>query len=649
MSADVYTAVKKTVCGHNMIICGEEVAAGLSGGADSVCLLICLNRLSEEIGFKLRAVHVNHCLRGAESDGDELFCQKLCQRLNIPFDSERVDVRKYAAMRGMSDEEAARELRYGVFERISRKYGCKIATAHNLCDAGETVIFNAARGTGIKGLCGIPYVRGSIIRPLLDVSRADIEAFLLSIGQDYVTDSTNLSDDYSRNLIRHRVIPVLEQINGRFHESMLRLRQSASEDEEFFSDYLKKLSPNEIYRQLPAVRKRYIRDILTEKGISVSADRLNILDEMMISSFDRQRRYELSGSDFAVFRKGVMTVESISQAEDISVSYNVNPRENCVINVCEFDKTVIISGIKYEKSYQNSIINKKLTNSLGNYDKIQGAVILRNKQSGDIIQLKGRDFHTKLKKYYNSLGLSAEERRSALVMEDSAGLVWSEYGGFSERIAACEGDRTDSLFSAEVVISSETGKGNSVMNDAALKEGADRYGYKHIKRVLLSEEEIREGVKRAGRDITERYSGKPLLLVSILKGAFVFMADLCREVKIPCEIGFMACESYGASSVSSGDVNITLDLKQDISKYHVVIVEDIVDSGRTLSLIAEKLRQRDPLSLKVYTLLDKPERRVVDFHADYSVFTVPDLFVVGYGLDYSEQFRNLPYIAEAEI
>ncbi|MGN0666015.1 MAG: hypoxanthine phosphoribosyltransferase [Huintestinicola sp.] len=177
----------------------------------------------------------------------------------------------------------------------------------------------------------------------------------------------------------------------------------------------------------------------------------------------------------------------------------------------------------------------------------------------------------------------------------------------------------------------------------------DPCGYKGIKRVLISEEEIREGVRKAGRAITSRYMGKPLLLVSVLKGAFVFMADICREVKTPCEIGFLACESYGSGTVSGGEVKITMDLKADISKYHVVIIEDIIDTGRTLAKLVEMLRAREPLSLEVYALLDKPDRREVDFKADHTIFTVPDLFVVGYGLDCGELYRNLPFIAEAEL
>ena len=124
------------------------------------------------------------------------------------------------------------------------------------------------------------------------------------------------------------------------------------------------------------------------------------------------------------------------------------------------------------------------------------------------------------------------------------------------------------------------------------------------------------------------------------------MADLCRAVSVPCEIGFMCAKSYYSGVSSSGVVKITMDLDQEIDKYHVVIVEDIIDTGRTLNDIVKMLKNRNPLSLRVVTLLDKPSRRVVDFVADYALFTVPDHFVIGYGLDCAELYRNLPYIAE---
>ena len=168
----------------------------------------------------------------------------------------------------------------------------------------------------------------------------------------------------------------------------------------------------------------------------------------------------------------------------------------------------------------------------------------------------------------------------------------------------------------------------------------------YIKRVLITEEEIAEAIKKAGKEIDKIYDGRPILLVSILKGSFVFLADLCRAVSVPCEIGFMCAKSYYEGTVSSGVVKITMDLTQDISNYHVVIVEDIVDTGRTLNDIVRMLKTRGPISLHVVTLLDKPSRRIVDFKPDMSLFTIPDHFVIGYGLDCDEYFRSLPYIAE---
>ena len=169
---------------------------------------------------------------------------------------------------------------------------------------------------------------------------------------------------------------------------------------------------------------------------------------------------------------------------------------------------------------------------------------------------------------------------------------------------------------------------------------------KNIKRVIFTEEEIKARIAEVAKAVSAEYAGKPLLLVSVLNGAFIFMADFCRALTIPCEVAFMCAKSYYSGTESSGEVTITKDITQDISGYHVIIVEDIIDTGRTLAAIAEQLKKRRPLSLEVITLLDKPSRRVVDFKADRSLFTIPDYFVIGYGLDCGEKYRNLPYIAE---
>ena len=169
---------------------------------------------------------------------------------------------------------------------------------------------------------------------------------------------------------------------------------------------------------------------------------------------------------------------------------------------------------------------------------------------------------------------------------------------------------------------------------------------KGIKRVLITQEEIKQAVKKAGRFIDSIYDGRPILLVSVLKGAYVFMADLSREITVPCEIAFMCVKSYFEGTSSSGTVNIVMDLDHDVSNYHVVIAEDIIDTGRTLKKLVEILKGRKPLSLHVVTLLDKPDRRVVEMKADMSLFVIPDHFVIGYGLDAAEYYRTLPYIAE---
>jgi hypoxanthine phosphoribosyltransferase len=167
-----------------------------------------------------------------------------------------------------------------------------------------------------------------------------------------------------------------------------------------------------------------------------------------------------------------------------------------------------------------------------------------------------------------------------------------------------------------------------------------------INRIIITADEIKQKIAEAGKFIDNIYDGKPIVLVSILKGSFIFLADLARAVSVPCEIDFMEAKSYYESTESSGEVRITKELKRDISGCHVIMVEDIIDTGRTLSHVLKLLKEKNPLSLHVITLLDKPERRVVPLTTDFSLFTIPDLFVIGYGLDYGEYYRNLPYIAE---
>lgn len=166
-----------------------------------------------------------------------------------------------------------------------------------------------------------------------------------------------------------------------------------------------------------------------------------------------------------------------------------------------------------------------------------------------------------------------------------------------------------------------------------------------IREILITEDMLQSKVAELGAKITEDYKGKDLLLVCVLKGAVIFVSDLMRKIELPLDIDFMAISSYGSNTKSSGVVRILKDLNTSIEGKHVLIVEDIIDSGLTLSYLVENLKSRGPASVEICTILDKPDRRAVDLEIKYTGFQVPDEFVVGYGLDYAEKYRNLPYIA----
>lgn len=165
---------------------------------------------------------------------------------------------------------------------------------------------------------------------------------------------------------------------------------------------------------------------------------------------------------------------------------------------------------------------------------------------------------------------------------------------------------------------------------------------------LISEDEINQRIKELGKEITEKFNGEKVYLVCILRGSLIFAAELAKRIELPMEIDFMQVSSYGSQTKTSGVININKDLEKDICNENVIIVEDIIDSGNTLSKLIELFKSRNPKTLTLCTLLDKPERRESFVNVDYVGFTVPDKFIVGYGLDYDQRFRNLPYVAFIE-
>ena len=218
--------VKDYIKKHKLLSLSDLYIVALSGGADSVALLLLL----DEMGYKVHALHCNFHLRGEESDRDERFCEDLCLKKNIPFHRIHFDTLMYAETHKMSVEMAARELRYRYFEQLRKDIGAKaICVAHHQDDTVETVLLNLVRGTGLRGLTGIQPRNGAILRPLLCVTRTEIEAYLATKQQDYVTDSTNLETDFVRNKIRLQVVPLLRQLNPAVSENIVRTAEHLTE------------------------------------------------------------------------------------------------------------------------------------------------------------------------------------------------------------------------------------------------------------------------------------------------------------------------------------------------------------------------------------------------------------------------------------
>lgn len=218
--------VKDYIKRHKLLNDNDLYIVALSGGADSVALLLLL----DEMGYNIHAIHCNFHLRGEESDRDEQFCESLCQQKRIPFHRIHFDTKTYAEIHKVSVEMAARELRYRYFEELCSAIGAAgVCVAHHQDDSVETVLLNLVRGTGLRGLTGIQCRNGHILRPLLCVSRKEIESYLQGKGQSYVTDSTNLEDDVLRNKIRLRVIPLLQELNPAVAENILRTSENLME------------------------------------------------------------------------------------------------------------------------------------------------------------------------------------------------------------------------------------------------------------------------------------------------------------------------------------------------------------------------------------------------------------------------------------
>ena len=288
---------------HRMVTAGDTVLVGFSGGADSLCLLVLLQELGLEEDFSVRALHVHHGIRGQEADADAAFCRAFCRERRLPCDTVRVDVPALAAKEGLSEEEAGRRLRREVIGRYLAGGSCtKAALAHHENDLAETMLYHMSRGTGPAGLCALKPVRGPYIRPLLCVSRREIEAFLAERGLTYVTDSTNAADDHTRNRLRHHVVPYLtEAVNP----EALRHFRELSETTEVLLDYIR--------RDAGALLETAARQ--TEEGVFVT-DAFFEAHPALTAEGLRMTYARLSGSLKDLGRSHVKALEALARGRE---------------------------------------------------------------------------------------------------------------------------------------------------------------------------------------------------------------------------------------------------------------------------------------------------------------------------------------------
>lgn len=400
----------------------KHVTVALSGGADSMALLSALLKLKDELGIQtVEAAHFNHNIRGAEALRDLNFVREFCKSSGVKLHIGEADVPKFALENSMSTELAARELRYRFFDTIDTD---AVATAHTASDNIETVIFNITRGTALSGLCGIPPKRDKYIRPLIYCTRDDVETYCSKNDISYVTDSTNLCDEYTRNKIRHNVIPVLKGINSSAELACSRMTAAVREDDDFINSVVDE-NYNRFYgnNQLdvtsfadlhPSVAKRLIKRFCSELGVEVDAFHINEIFNMCING----GKTSISQNRYALVKNGVLKITDAEiTSTDIQFNVKIDDISDNLFKNCE------------------NVHNLLLKNIL-DCDKIVGELTVRHRTAGDKIRLKNKNCTKTLKKLFCEYKIPVEERDLWPVISDDVGVVWVYKIGAAERCAA---------------------------------------------------------------------------------------------------------------------------------------------------------------------------------------------------------------------
>lgn len=399
-----------TIQCHNMLAPNDKVVIGLSGGADSMALAFFLNSLRSQWNLTIQVAHVNHGIRGAEADRDEKFVVDWCEKNKIQYKVLHADVLKIASEQKISTELCGRNVRYEFFNSFGDDW--KIATAHNLNDCMETVLFNITRGTSMSGVRGIPPVRGNIVRPLIGCSRAEIEEFCTENKINFVIDSTNLGNDYSRNHIRNKVVPLLKELNPSVENAFSRLSDSAKVDGDylatlsnilyekcFFENSLKaEFLENEDFALRSRVIERFIKSV---SGVDVNNKLVFQIDKILLDGGKMQ-----IDRDFFIKKfKNKIIIEKTGEFK------------------CNMPEIVNKLNVTSKDFFNNKDKYKKSFDFCGDYDKIRGNIKVRSRQEGEKISISGRNCTKTLKKYFNEIGIMQSNREFVPVLSDDEGVI----------------------------------------------------------------------------------------------------------------------------------------------------------------------------------------------------------------------------------
>lgn len=438
--------VKEYIKQHGMLNQNDRVILGLSGGADSVCLFLMLHAMAKENGWLLYPVHVNHGIRGEEALEDQKFCEKLCEKYGYSCRVISVDVPGLAKFHGISEEEAGRNVRYEAFENLAAqleeqvgKDSVKIAVAHHKNDQAETVLHHLCRGTDVTGMAGIRSRRGNLIRPLLCLSREEIETYLRKECQPFQTDSTNQTDEYTRNRLRNCILPQLtEKINKKTVEHICELADTMAEVEDFLGVEGKKAweqlvtFDSEEFRicveemeKVHPVMKRWVISKACERlsGTKKNIDKTHIQSVMELAEKQVGRKINLPYGMEAVREYGAILLHIPKENEDGNweIPLSTDGTSQKLI-----DGTIVTAKIISAENIEN--ISKEIPKNSCikwfDYDKIKNTVVLRTLQKDDEMVIDTAGHHKSVKKLCMDAGISARERAYIWGIAEGSNLLW---------------------------------------------------------------------------------------------------------------------------------------------------------------------------------------------------------------------------------